>query len=389
MTGELAVPPLRSRSLPPVAAIDRAIFGPGPFAMSDVDRVDLQIGLISEAAAHHVEHCDVFGRYCEAVGFDPAGLRDEADLGRVPQIPASFFKRATVRSETEDGEPRRCTSSGTRGSLSVVWRDRQTIQRLFGSIRAGIAEFLGDPLEQEAIVINLGPSQDEVGDLWFSYVMSLVELGYETRHMVKDGVFDATAATAAIRAAGEEASMVVVLGSPAMVREVACAASSGLAAGPSAARIVVLTAGGWKRLEGEEISRPELTGLLVEAFGIADESDVRDAFNQVELNTVLFECEAGEKHLPPWLHAFTRDARTMEPGEDGTLGLLSYLDPSAQSYPAFIVSDDWGVVRGPGCRCGRPGKRLSLLRRVERSEHWGCALKIESAVAIPAAGGGS
>jgi long-chain-fatty-acid---luciferin-component ligase len=367
---------VQEATLSAVTSIDRVIFGQDPFRLPESDQAAFQIELVRNAVSFHLEQCPFFARYAQRVNFVLDHLDGEQGLSAVPQIPTGVFKRTTVRSETPEVDVRRCTSSGTRGNLSVIWRDRQTIQRLFGSIQAGITEFLGDPHEDEVVVINLGPSQQEAGDLWFAYVLSLVELGYETRHMVRDGVLDGAETAEAIMRARSDAKMVVVIGSPAVMYDVTRACPGDRRSDSDGARVVAITAGGWKGRDGREVSRHLLTEAVVNAFGVEDPRDVRDTFNQVELNTVLFECECGGKHVPPWLCAFTRSPRSLAPQDDGEVGLLSYLDPSALSYPAFIISDDLGVVKGGGCACGRPGKTLELYRRVDRNEHWGCALKM-------------
>jgi long-chain-fatty-acid---luciferin-component ligase len=365
-----------------LAAVDRLIFSRDAFKLSAEEQAARQIEFVRTAAEHHYEHCALFREYAARLDFDPSDVNSVEGMALVPQLPTGVFKRTTVRSAADEEDMRRCTSSGTRGSLSVIWRDRETIQRLCGSIQSGIAEFLGDPYEEDVIVINLGPSEEEAGDLWLAYVLSLVELGYETRHMMTNGILDAPMAADAIVDACASAAMVVVIGAPSVMYEVAQACPCDRKTRHDKdVRVVAVTAGGWKRRNGTGVSRDALTKTVVEAFGIGDARDVRDTFNQVELNTVLFECEYAKKHVPPWLHAFTRDVRTLKRLPGGEVGLLSYLDPTARSYPAFIISDDLGAVDRGGCACGRPGATLSVARRIERDEHWGCALKVDELVA--------
>lgn len=363
-----------------VTEIDRVVFDRSAFSISNEDQLALQIAFVRATAQYHLERCELFRDYAARIGFDPDDINSELDLGAVPQIPTGVFKRTTVRSGTADA--RLCASSGTRGNLSVIWRDRETIQRLLGSIQSGIAEFLDDPYEEDVAVINLGPSQEEAGDLWLAYVLGLVELGYETQHMMKDGVLDARAAADAIVAARDRATTIVVIGAPSVMYDVALVCQNDASRHrDDDVRVVSVTAGGWKRQDGGSVDRETFTKTVIEAFGMEGPQDVRDTFNQVELNTVLFECEHGKKHVPPWLHAFTRDTRTFQRQRYGEVGVLSYLDPTALSYPAFIISDDLGIVENKGCVCGRPGKTLLILRRVQRNEHWGCALKVEDLVA--------
>ena len=94
---------------------------------------------------------------------------------------------------------------------------------------------------------------------------------------------------------------------------------------------------------------------------------MRDTFNMVELNTVILECRYHRKHVPPWVHATTRDPRTLSPLPSGVEGVLSYLDPTPVSYPGFVFSDDLGVVfEAVECGCGRLGDVLAISRRIDR-----------------------
>jgi len=138
----------------------------------------------------------------------------------------------------------------------------------------------------------------------------------------------------------------------------------------------VVTAGGWKRREDEAVSRSELSDLVEERLGI-QRSRIRDAYNMVELNTLLLECEHGRKHIPPWLVVLARRPADMSVADPGEEGVLSFLDPTAVSYPCFVLSDDLGEVhRGP-CECGRAGETLLISRRLDSVEQRGCGLKLE------------
>ncbi|TDC86425.1 hypothetical protein [Actinomadura sp. 7K507] len=144
--------------------------------------------------------------------------------------------------------------------------------------------------------------------------------------------------------------------------------------------LMVITGGGRKRSEGETIARDRFNEMVSDAFGLSSPTRLRDGFNLVELNTVLFECRAQRNHVPPWLHVTVRAPGDLRPLPHGEEGLLGYLDPSAQSYPCFIVTDDVGVLRTGPCECGHSGRTLDVLRRVRRLAHQGCGLELESRV---------
>lgn len=356
------------------APIDRAVFGD---VWAQPDSEALRFELIGTALEGHLSGCREYANYAKRSGFSIESLNGPADLPSIPQIPTMAFKQGIpIASCAPEQIEIRCTSSGTRGRRSIVCRDRSTIERLLGSVRAG-AEMLGDWDDDEVTVINLGPDQREAGDLWFAYVMSLIELLYPTEHRISGGRFDPLAAWRAVEQSLERDTATLLIGPPALVLEVAEAGRARRANAAPRADLHIVTAGGWKRHTGAVLDRAQFTDGIVDGLALAGPAQVRDAFNQVELNTVLLECSEQRKHVPPWLHVIVRDPWTFEPVGYGEPGLLSYLDPSASSYPCFIAADDFGVLDRVDCACGRSGRALTYLRRLSRPEEWGCALKMD------------
>ncbi len=359
-----------------VSGLDRLVFTDFGRQAEIQDDAELRLQVIQASVAHHLECCPAYARFAERLGFAADALRRPEDLDRVPQLPTTAFKRAPILSVLPEQTAKRCTSSGTQGRLSIVYRDRVTLERLLGSTRRGL-ELLGDWYEDEVRVLNLGPDHIEAGDLWFAYVMSLIGMDYPTKHAVVNGAFDPRRALRELDELAQEAAMPVLVGPPTLVLAVARAAlDQGTRAMP---QLAVVTAGGWKRDDSQHVDRDEFSNIVTRAFALKDEERVRDVFNQVELNTVIVECHCHRKHVPPWLHVTARSLTTLAPLPYGQSGLLSYLDPSASSYPCFILADDVGSVRASPCECGWPGRTLEIERRLDRMESWGCALKMDRA----------
>jgi long-chain-fatty-acid---luciferin-component ligase len=140
----------------------------------------------------------------------------------------------------------------------------------------------------------------------------------------------------------------------------------------------VVSAGGWKGRAAETIDAATFRRQVAETLGAADETVVRDSFNMVELNTVIHECPHHRKHVPPWLLVQARDPRTNEVLPAGQTGVLAFLDATADSYPGFVLSEDFGRVLDEACPCGRVGPQVEIVRRINRIEARGCALKMAS-----------
>jgi len=231
--------------------------------------------------------------------------------------------------------------------------------------------------EEELVVINLGPGREDTGNVWFQYVMSLIELMYPTCSVVRDGVLNAAHVAALLQSVLTEGRKVGLVGPPFLVLELCQWMRERHIRLERSDRITVITAGGWKRHTGAMLPRPAFERVVGEALALGAREQIRDAFNQVELNTVFMECAAQQKLVPPWVFAAARDARALAVLPPGQPGLMSYVDASAKSYPSFLVTDDVGLVRSGPCPCGRAGTRVEILRRLDTRAQKGCALAMD------------
>jgi len=345
--------------------LDELVFG-GPIASRDT--MDLGREQIAQTYAHHLQACLPFAQFVKRIA-GPAPKISGDTLDRLPLLPIGAFKTSRLRSIGSAEERLSHTSSGTTGRKSTIVRDRDTMMRLVGSLERGI-ELLGKNwFAHEVRVVHLGAPHEHAGDLWFAYIMSLVELIYDC-----DSTTDLSAAQRHLEVAIDEAAHVLLVGPPFLVRDLAVRL---LETGErlNAENLWVLTGGGWKDREDTMLDRDAFAELLHRSFGVSADR-CRDAFNQVELNTVFVECDAHHKHVPPWVRVTVRDPRTLDCRDDGQLGLLAYMDASATSYPALFIGDDLGLVDEQLCQCGQPGQRVSVVRRVSTRHARGCAAEL-------------
>lgn len=356
--------------------LDSLIFDDEAFSLTLHQQVELRDRYVRAAFAHHLKNCAEYAVFARRLGANKTDL----PVGQIPVIPTSAFKAQSLLSVPKQEIAKFCLSSGTRGIQSCVARDRISLERLLGSVRAGIS-LIESWHEDEVEVLHLGSERKEAGDIWFPYVMSLIELLHPTHHFVRDGTFDVHSAAEMLNSILKRSeNHVAVVGPPFRVMELVHHLSSigGCIGGDD---VTVVTGGGWKRFAGAEIPRDEFRKQVRDAFGMSSESQVRDTFNQVELNTVFMECASHRKHVPPWVYARTRDPETLAVQPNGEEGLLSYIDASATSYPAMIVTDDVGTVFEGRCSCGREGTTIEVSRRLNRSAARGCSLALDATAA--------
>jgi len=352
-------------------SLDQEIYeGLDSYTRDDLARCRLD--WIRQAVEHHLAGSPIFQRLCAAQGFSVHDLRTIEDLARVPLLSSGMFKKRAVTSAAV-GAVKECTSSGTQGSKSIVRRDRRTLERFAGSVVHGMTHFFGKAERRQAFV--LGPSTEEAGDLWFSYSLSLANMLYDTDFFVREGKLQLAALLDALRDLDPEIETPLIVAPPSLLLDL-CDWLDASHTRVELANAYAITAGGWKRRANEVVDREELAARVARCLAIPAERQ-RDFFNMVELNTVIFECEHHRKHVPPWLEVIVRRPTDLAAARPGEQGILTYLDPTATSFPCFILSDDFGAISHAPCPCGRRGTTMQLDRRMTGIEERGCGLKMD------------
>lgn len=357
-------------ALRPVSPFEHVVYqDEDVFEWSDQRRNEFQRKYIAEAFTWHFERNSQYRSYCEALGVRSSNV---SSLSSIPLLPAAAFKAGLLPSAPENEIVKPCTSSGTRGSRSVVPRDELTLERLLASVQKGCDHLLH--LRPDAQLFVLGPDTEEAGDLWISYVLSIVDLIFPTWFAVKDGIFLANELAAQLQTTAQNP---VIVGPPFLVMAfLEHLEASGQHLDLGSRRGTIITAGGWKQHQNRSLSPREFIQRVSSGFSLGESAQVRDTLNLVELNTVLFDCEKHSKHIPPWLHVRILDPETLIDVKLGSEGLIAYLDATATSYPCFFISDDFGYLPTASCTCGRASPTVVITRRVSKLEQRGCALKM-------------
>ena len=329
---------------------------------------------IKKSFEYHYTHCESYRNYCQHgyEEFTPEDLNQFEDLYKIPQISTAIFKTLDVCSTDKDS-CKCCKSSGTKGTVSKIYRDKQTVQAFQNSI-VEQANLMYGLTTDNCVIYNLGPSEEEAGDIWIAYVMGFLKNVYESYNFMHGGVLESDKLIDAVKNHTSK-KRIVLLGAPALfIRVFEFMETKGIHLSlPDDA--LFLTAGGWKSRTGDTMSREALNELITKYFGIG-ESQIFDIYNQVESNTLFFECRYHHKHIPTDFLMIIRDPRTLEKLDDGQEGLVTFLDPGSNSYPAFVMTDDIGYVT-EGCECGFKGQIFHYVRRVKTVETKGCAMKLD------------
>ena len=255
---------------------------------------ELSEKFIKDAFAYHINNNNYYRKYCETLGL---GIDDVTrDYRQIPMLPSSLFKKNdNYTLSSRDSSILKTSSSGTKGTISVVNRDNKTLQRFFASVAAGVQDVLN--LEQSDLkVFSLSPPEDEIEHLWVSYVLAGIAVYYPSKYYISNGVYHVEDVIIDLEKMNESTDVAsIIVGSPPLILDtVMYLEEKGVL--NLGANAKVITIGGWKSRQGEYIERLEFDERVVKAFGLENTENVRDVYNMVELNTVIFECRHHRKH---------------------------------------------------------------------------------------------
>ena len=360
-------------------AIERLFAGP-PFPRRPNGRF---APALRECAMLQARRFPTLARLYAREGFDPRGLRGEADVRRLPFLHVSVFKEHDFRPARPFPIALTLTSSGTSGQKSMTRLDADSLRRVKASAEAvyGALGMVDKTLRTNYVCMTYDPRQAK--DLGTAFTDELLtsftaagDVHYAIRRERAGGEFrfDLAGTLAALRHFAATGLPLRILGFPAHVYFTLHAWREhgwpNLLLGDQS---WVLTGGGWKGHQGSAIGKEEFRAHVSGWLGIPV-SNIRDLYGLVEHGIPYVECRLGQMHIPDYARVLVRDPETLAVLPHGRRGLLQLVTPYLTSYPSFsVLASDWGETR-PSCPGGTPGGVLVLHGRAGRSPAKGCAI---------------
>jgi len=316
-------------------------------------------------------------------GFDPASVRTERDVERIPFLFVAALKERDLTTLPYSQIVLELKSSGTSGQRSRMQLDRGSLMRV-RRMAWRVFEGLG--------LTDLGRAHDyicftydpavakDLGTAWTDKLLSGFtkkgEIFYTFRWSKekKDFYFDIDGAVAAMKKFEAAGSLVRLVGFPAFALKLTDEFKKRYGRYPRLnPGSSVVTGGGWKTLADEAVDKKVYRKILADNLGIPVAS-VRDLFGMVEHGVPYVDCRLGNFHIPNYGRVIARDPGTLEPLGFNKPGLLQFITPYLTSYPSLsVLSSDFGLVR-PKCSCGLPGPLLEIHGRAGVKKLKGCAI---------------
>ena len=326
----------------------------------------------------HYENNQMYRQFCDRKGFDPHSRI--SSLLDIPAVAVSVFKELgfQLHSVPKDELTMALQSSATSGIPSTVVLDKITAKRQGLAMVKVIGEFIGHK-RLPFLVMDIDPrgADRKLLGARFAAVTGYLKFASNAEYFLKakDGIsfFDVDGIRKYVESLPVDQPVVVFGFTYILYQNVLTAITgSGLELKlPKGSKIIHI--GGWKKLEGEKISKDLFNRRIAACFGIepVDVIDVYGFTEQMGLNYP--DCQCGCKHTSSYVRVIARDAVTRKPVEAGKEGVLEFITPVPHSYPGNVVmTDDIGVLEKEPCPYGRAGQRFRVIGRLKKAEVRGC-----------------
>lgn len=334
---------------------------------------------MKENIIYQYEHCKEYAEILKHMNFNPYDLNSYDDLHKIPVIPTLYLKKHHLFSMPKNRLLIKATSSGTSGKKSIIGYNFSSLYRglrmilslgkkhhLFSLKPVHYLLFGYQPHKSNETVI----SKTTYGFTYFApalsrtYALKYTKDGYQLDlDNLKNKFIQYSKKKVPVRTAGFPAYTYFLLK---QMKE------EGLKVQLPKGSLMTL-GGGWKQFYAEQISKKDFYALVYEVLGI-EEDHIIEFFGAVEHPILYVDCPCHHFHLTNFSRVIIRDVDTLEPVENGKIGLINLLTPMVDSVPlASIMTDDLGILHDEKCPCGISTPWLEIIGRVGIQDIVTCA----------------
>lgn len=300
---------------------------------------------------YQAAHNSIYAQFLELLRIDPATVCLPTDI---PHLPIALFKRYELQSNDWPAA-RIFTSSGTTGATTSRHPLRNEDWYRANARRAFEDQY--GPLAGRPVLALLPAYLERSGS---SLVFMADDFIRQSGHP-DSGFFldDLPALAAKLARLKDHRPAPLLLGVSFALLDLAATHSQPLG------NAIVMETGGMKGRR-REMTRPELHGILSEAFGV---DHIHSEYGMTELLSQAYAPQNGRFLPAPTLQASTRQLTDpLSPAPSGKTGPLNLIDLANLDTISFIATDDLGRVY--------PGGSFEVLGRMDASDLRGCNLLI-------------
>jgi hypothetical protein len=356
--------------------INGLLTGP-PYKLDTGERQRALLALLKDELAYACERNARLGNYLACW---PLNYREADQIAELPYLPVGVFKANPPLALVEPSEiTRTLASSATTGQTpSRVVLDAATAKRMTKGVMTIVRDFVGSA-RRPYLVIDTPETLAGHGELGARGAGVQGLRSFATEIVCCLGQGHAESLELDSKKLWEFASRwsdteVLVYGFTYVIWNFFVKPLEAMGMRLDLPKIHVLHSGGWKRLEGQAVTKDAFVQGVASVFGCSRDR-VIDFYGMVENVGVVYpDCEYSNKHAPAFAEVIVRNPLTLQPVSTGEQGLVQVCSVLPSSFPGFLVltEDIAEIISYDGCPCGRRGTCFRFVSRVPKAEIRGC-----------------
>ena len=414
--------------------VDEMIYGVDDYYNTTKDSNGKRNKAIIEAFNFHFKNNLFYNQFCKHRKIALTDIKSEKDFHKIPMMPDSFFKDypsekpadvykwlyqvSSVDIGDYDFQGKKLQhflewaeqrlkgmvlhSSGTSGKFSIMFRDEDTMKRLFHALMKLILFHVTSPVRDDLHLVYPGTPKtylamghvlgtaSRIFDDKHKHFLTDRALSMEIVKLMSTGQAEGLKQKLELKllmkamAKGQytllellqnlekKKEQVLLLSFPFQVWDLMdIMEKEGITINLGDTNSYMATAGGWKIYAHKKVSEEEFAKRVEKMLGIPKEN-YKDGYGMSEMNGLALSCEGRYKHLTDWIYPMVLDENN-EPAGYGEWGRFAFLDPAGYGYPGFIISGDRVKLLEKCPKCNKTGVVLeSEITRMGGAEARGC-----------------
>ena len=344
------------------------------------DSNELFFKAVKENCEYHYRKNPQYRAMLESQGFSPDQLTCYEDIAKLPFLPTLLFKGRELYSVPKHRIPIKATSSGTKGKFSRIGFDAGGLLSALHMVRK-VTKYrqLLSLRPTNYIIFGYRPhrgNQTAVTKTAFGATLFAPALHRTYALEYRNGKYepDLENIIKAIEKYSSSRCPVRFMGFPSYTYFLMKLLDERGLSFTLPKHSKIMLGGGWKQFYKEQVDKATFYALAKKVLGI-EEKNIVEFFGAVEHPILYCDCPKHHFHVPAYSRVIIRDVRTLEPVENGKIGLVNLITPMVKATPILsVMTDDLGVLHPAAeCGCGAASPYLEIIGRVGIKDIKTCA----------------
>lgn len=341
-----------------------------PYSLTLDEKNEFLLGNLSLLHDHHKKNCEGYNSYNQFFH----NLAPFDKLTDYPFLPVRLFKNKDLKSVDDNDVFKTLNSSGTSGSVSKIYLDKQTSSRQSKVLNVISKFFIGNQRLPMCII----DSKELLQDRTRFNARAAGILGYSVfgrnHFYCLDSNLELKVNEFLEFIDSFSGKPILFFGFTYLVwsKFVEKLQSLNLTMNIHPDSLLI-HGGGWKKLVDKNISNNEFKNNLNNILGL---KKVYNYYGMIEqVGSVFMECENGMLHCSNYSDVIIRNKSKYSHVGFGEEGLIQVISLLPTSYPGnSILTEDVGTIFGvDNCSCGLKGKYFKVNGRLPQAELRGCS----------------